>query len=453
MKTNAIILAAGKGTRMKSKYPKVLHKILDKPMIMHVIDNLSGAGVENIISVVGYQAEMVKEVLKDKSSYVFQLEQLGTAHAVKMAKEELENNDGITIVICGDTPLITSDTIQALINHHLEHENDATILTGILEDALAYGRIIRNSDNQVTKIIEFNDASDEEILIQEFNTGTYIFNNKLLFSYLDKISNDNAQGEYYLTDIIELMANDNLKIDGCILKDLDETIGVNDRLTLSYAQEILQKKINEFHMLNGVTIINPKVTYIGVDVLIEQDTIIHPNTYIYGESSIGQDCEIGPSSEIVDSTILDNSKVIYSHIHDSTIKNNVKIGPYARLRQNCIIEDDASIGNFVEFKKTLFGKNAKSAHLSYLGDAIVGEYVNIGCGSITVNYDGVKKHQTIIEDHVFIGCNSNLIAPLKIEADAFIAAGTTVTNDVPSESLVIGRVKPEVRDDYKSKFK
>lgn len=453
MKTNAIILAAGKGTRMKSKYPKVLHKILDKPMIMHVIDNLRGAGVENIYSIVGYEAEKVKEVVKDSSHYIFQLEQLGTAHALKMAKDELEDQDGITIVVCGDTPLITSETFQALIAHHLEHQNSATILTGILDDALAYGRIIRDGNEQVMKIVEFKDADENQKLVKEFNTGTYIFDNKILFDLIESIDNNNAQQEYYLTDIIELIYNQGLRVDGCVLKDLDETIGINDRVTLAYATELLQRKINTFHMLNGVTIIDPKNTYIGTDVSIEQDTIIQPGCHIYGDSNIGQDCIIGPETEIKDSTILANSKIIYSHIADSTIKNNVSVGPYARLRQNCIIEDGAKVGNFVEFKKTLFGKEAKSAHLSYLGDSIVGENVNIGCGTITVNYDGYKKHQTIIEDGAFIGCNSNLIAPVTIAEDAIIAAGTTVTSDVPRNSLAIGRVRPEIKDAYKNKFK
>ncbi|MDH6603323.1 bifunctional UDP-N-acetylglucosamine pyrophosphorylase/glucosamine-1-phosphate N-acetyltransferase [Bacilli bacterium PM5-9] len=453
MKVNAIILAAGKGTRMKSNYPKVIHKILNKPMIMHVIDNLRTANVTDIISVVGYKSELVEEVIKDDSRFVYQTKQLGTGHAIMMASECLENQDGLTIIICGDTPLISSSTIEALIDHHLRNENTATILTGVLDDALAYGRIIRDDKNNVKGIVEFKDASDDEKLINEFNTGTYIFDNKKLFELINLIDNNNAQKEYYLTDIISIMYDKGYKVDGCILNDLDETIGINDRKTLAYAQTILQEKINNSLMDNGVTIVDPKSTYISPDVKIGFDTVIHPNTYIYGDTTIDENCIIGPNSEIINSVILKNTSIIHSHIYDSTIKNNVKIGPYARLRQNCTVEDNVNIGNFVELKKAMFGQRSKSAHLSYIGDAIVGNDVNIGCGTITVNYDGSKKHQTIIEDNVFVGCNSNLIAPVKIEADAVIAAGTTVTNDVPSESLVIGRVRQEIKNDFASKFK
>ncbi|MDL2211870.1 bifunctional UDP-N-acetylglucosamine diphosphorylase/glucosamine-1-phosphate N-acetyltransferase GlmU [Erysipelotrichaceae bacterium OttesenSCG-928-M19] len=453
MKINAIVLAAGKGTRMKSKYPKVIHKLLDKPMIMHVIANLKKANVSNIISVVGYQAELVKEVVKEESQYAYQNEQLGTGHAIMVVEELLKDQQGLTIVICGDTPLISSETIEALIEHHLHHKNSATILTGVLDDALQYGRIIRDENNNVKEIVEYKDADDTIKQIKEFNTGTYIFDNQILFNLINQLDNDNAQNEYYLTDIIAIMYQNKLKVDGCILNDLEETIGINDRKTLAYAQKIMQEKINDKLMANGVSIIDPASTYIGSDVTIGADTIIKANTHLYGPTSIGEDCLIGPNTEIVNSIILDNTTIIHSHVHDSTIKNNVKIGPYARLRQHCVIEDDVNIGNFVEFKKTVFGKRSKSAHLSYLGDSIVGNDVNIGCGSITVNYDGKAKHQTIIEDNVFVGCNSNLIAPIKIEANAVIAAGTTVTNDVPSESLAIGRVRQEIKNDFSTKFK
>jgi len=453
MKINAIVLAAGRGTRMKSNIPKVIHKILEKPMIMHVIDNLKEAQVGEIISIIGYKAEMVKEIIDGNSKYAYQIDQLGTGHAIMMAEEHLSGQEGVTIVICGDTPLISSETISELIDHHIKSENTATILTGVLDDALAYGRIIRDEENKVTSIVEYKDATDKERQIKEFNTGTYIFDNEKLFELINLVGNDNAQREYYLTDIISIMYKQGYKVDGCILNELEETIGINDRKTLAYAQSILQEKINNELMDAGVTITDPKTTYIGPDVKVGVDTIIHPNTYLYGETNIGENCIVGPDTEIVDSTILDNSSIIYAHIHDCTIKSNVKVGPYARLRQNCIIEDDVRIGNFVEMKKSLFGEGSKSAHLSYIGDAIIGSNVNIGCGAITVNYDGLKKYQTIVEDDVFIGCNANLIAPVKIEANAVIAAGTTVTSDVPSESLVIGRVRQEIKNDFTSKFK
>ncbi|MEG0283336.1 MAG: bifunctional UDP-N-acetylglucosamine diphosphorylase/glucosamine-1-phosphate N-acetyltransferase GlmU [Erysipelotrichales bacterium] len=453
MDINAIILAAGKGTRMKSKYPKVIHKLLGKPMIMHVIDNLKEANVSNIISVVGYKADQVIDVIKEDSQYIFQNEQLGTGHAIMMSKELLEDKEGLTIVICGDTPLISEETIMALIQQHITNHNTATILTGVLDDAQAYGRIVRDENNNVKEIVEFKDANDNQKAIQEFNTGTYIFDNKILFELIDKLDNNNAQEEYYLTDIISIMYAQDYKVDGCILKDLDETIGINDRYTLSIAQNLLRDKINKHWMYEGVTIVDPSTTYISSDTLIGQDTIIKPNTSLLGSCNIGEDSQIGPNVEMVDSTVLDHSKVQFSSIYNSIIKNNVSVGPYVRLRQDCVISDGVKIGNFVEMKNTLFGQDSKSAHLTYLGDSIVGENVNVGCGTITVNYDGKNKHQTIVEDDVFIGCNSNLIAPVKIEAGAFVAAATTVTNDVPKESLVIGRVKQEVKKDLANKFK
>lgn len=451
MKVNAIILAAGKGTRMNSQYPKVLHKVLNKPMIMHVVENLLNASVSNIVSVIGYQADLVKDVVLDKSKYVYQLEQFGTGHAILMAKDTLKNEEGITIIICGDTPLISSTTIKELINTHTENNNDATILIGQLDDALNYGRIIRDDNSIIKAIVEYKDASEKQKAIKEFNTGTYIFDNKKLFKYINEISNNNVQKEYYLTDIIEVFAKKNLKIGSMLLNDLDETIGINDRKTLAHANEILQKRVNDTLMMSGVTIIDPKSTYIDLDVTIGQDTIIYPNTYIYGKTSIGSNNEIGPNCELLNTTILDNNKIIFSHIHDSNIKSNIKIGPYVRIRQNCIIEDEVRLGNFVELKNTKIDTASKSAHLSYLGDSTIGKNVNIGCGTITVNYDGKLKSETIIEDNVFVGCNSNLIAPVTIKENSFIAAGSTITEDVPKDSLAIARARQINKIDYYKK--
>lgn len=447
MNINAIVLAAGKGTRMKSKYPKVVHEILKKPMILHVIDNLKKANVSNIVSVVGYQSEIVEDVVKDESKYVYQNEQLGTGHAIMMCEETLSNNDGITIIICGDTPLISSKTIDELIQYHISNQNDATILTGVLDDALAYGRILRENNN-VVGIVERKDATIEQLSIKEFNTGTYVFDNKKLFQYINKIDNDNAQQEYYLTDVISLMSDDNLKVDGYVIDDLVETVGINDRSTLAYASKELQKRINNYHMENGVTINDPETTYIGVDVKIGMDSIILPNTMILKDTVIGEDCIIGPNTEIISSTIEDNTTIKFSHISKCIIKNNVQVGPYVRMRENCVIDDNVKIGNFVELKKASMGKGSKSAHLSYLGDATIGEDVNIGCGTITVNYDGSKKHQTIIEDNSFVGCNSNLIAPVTIGKNSFIAAGSTINQDVPEKALGIARARQTNKENY-----
>lgn len=453
MSINSIVLAAGKGTRMKSKTPKVLHQVLKKPMIMHVIDNLKSSGVTNIISVVGHQADLVEKVIGNQSSIIEQKEQLGTGHAVLMCIDQLKILSGATIIICGDTPLITSETISQLIAHHNSNNNDATILTGVLEDPKAYGRIIRDCENNVTGIVEMKDASSNQLSIKEFNTGTYIVNNDKLVKYLPLIDNNNSAKEYYLTDLISLMSKDNLKIDGFVLDDLDQTLGINDRVALELANRLLKESINKKHMLNGVTITDSASTYIGIDVTIGQDTIILPNTMILGKATVGEDCIIGPNTELVNSTVHNNSTILFSHVTNSYIKSNVKIGPYARLRQDCIIEEDVNIGNFVEFKNVQFGKNSKSAHLTYLGDASIGNNVNIGCGTITVNYDGINKFRTTIEDSVFVGCNSNLIAPVTLKKDSYVAAGSTITVDVPEKSLVVARSRERIIENYRRKNK
>lgn len=450
MDLNAIILAAGKGTRMKSKYPKVLHKILNKPMIMHVIDNLNNAGIRNIISVVGYESDQVEKVVQNKTKYAYQNEQLGTGHAIMMTESFLKNKNGTTVIICGDTPLISDITLKKLIKHHQANKNNATILTGVFEDPVSYGRIIRDSNNDITGIVEQKDATKTQLAITEFNTGTYVFDNKVLFELLPLLDNDNAQKEYYLTDIIKLMAKDNYKVDSFVLDDLHESIGINDRKTLSEVEMILQEKINVYHMNNGVTIIDPISTYIGLDTIIKQDTVIYPNTKIEN-STIGSDNEIGPNTEIINTKILNNNVITNAHIYDSTINNNTKLGPYVRLRESCLINDDVRIGNFVEFKNTKFGAGSKAAHLSYVGDTTVGTDTNIGCGAITVNYDGKTKHPTKIGNNVFIGCNSNLIAPVKINNDSFVAAGSTITEDVPKNSLAIARQKQVTKKNYYKK--
>lgn len=450
MELNAIILAAGKGTRMKSKYPKVLHKVLDKPMIMHVIDNLNNAGIHNIISIIGYEGEQVKEVVQNKTKFAYQKEQLGTGHAIMMSGKFLKNKKGTTVVICGDTPLISDTTLKKIIKFHHDNKNQATILTGVLEDASCYGRIIRNARDNVIGIVEAKEATQQELTLQEFNTGTYVFDNKVLFELLPKLDNKNAQKEYYLTDIINLMVKADYKVAGFILEDLCESVGINDRRTLSEVERLMQLKVNNYHMDNGVTIIDPASTYIGLDNIIKPDTIIYPNTKI-SNSTIGTNNQIGPNTEIVNSKILNNNVITNAHIYDSTINNNTKLGPYVRFRQNCIIHDDVKVGNFVEFKNTKFNKGSKAAHLSYVGDAIVGTDVNIGCGAITVNYDGKKKHQTKIGNDVMVGCNVNLIAPVTLHDHSFIAAGSTITEDVPKNALAIARSEQTNKKNYYKK--
>lgn len=448
----AIILAAGKGTRMKSKLYKVLHPVCGKPMVQHVVDQVSKLNINEIVTIIGHGAEKVKEQLGGQSKYALQQEQLGTAHAVMQAKEMLAGKEEVTIVVCGDTPLIKAETMEALFRHHEETNAKATILTAKLEDPTGYGRIIRNGEGFVEKIVEHKDATEDERTVKEINTGTYCFDNIALFQALQHVSNDNVQGEYYLPDVIEILKKQGETVSAYQTEDFEETLGVNDRVALAEAERIMRKRINEFHMRNGVTIIDPGHTYIGPDVEIGQDTIIYPGSVLSGKTVIGSDCQIGPNSEIRDCQVGMNTVIRQSVAHNSMIGSSVNIGPFAHIRPESNIHDEVRIGNFVEIKKSDFGKGSKASHLSYIGDAEVGSGVNIGCGSITVNYDGKNKYLTKIEDEVFIGCNSNLVAPVTIGRGAYVAAGSTITEDVPAEALSIARARQVNKENYVEKL-
>lgn len=453
MSKKAIVLAAGKGTRMKSSLYKVLHPVLGKSMVNHVVDNLKAAEVNDITIVVGYGAEVVMQKFDGDVEFVLQEKQLGTGHAVVMAKELMENESGQTIVICGDTPLISKETIENLFKYHNENSAAATVMTSVFENPFGYGRVIRDNDNNVEKIVEHKDASEEELKVNEINTATYIFDNKLLFQNINKLQNNNVQGEYYLTDMIGILKAEGHKVAAYINEDKDESLGVNDRVALAEAERILKTKINKTHMLNGVSIIDPLNTYISIDTQIGTDTIIYPGTVIYGKNIIGSDCVIGPNCHFENVEIGNNNNIKHSVITDSKVGSNNKIGPFAHFRNGTFVRDNVRIGNFVELKKTEFKDNSNAAHLSYLGDASIGENVNIGCGSITVNYDGKNKYKTTIEDNVFVGCNSNLIAPITIKEGAYIAAGSTINKDVNKEDLAIARAKQVNKEGYARKFK
>ncbi|MFD1706525.1 bifunctional UDP-N-acetylglucosamine diphosphorylase/glucosamine-1-phosphate N-acetyltransferase GlmU [Siminovitchia sediminis] len=449
----AVVLAAGQGTRMKSKLYKVLHPVCGKPMVEHVVDHISQLQVNHIVTVVGFGAEMVKERLEGKSDFVIQEEQLGTAHAVMQAKDALSGKKGTTLVICGDTPLISVDTMSALMKQHEESGAKATVLTARAENPSGYGRVIRNAKGDVERIVEHKDANEEELAVTEINTGTYCFDNDALFAALEHVSNENAQGEYYLPDVIEILKEQNETVSAYITDDFEETLGVNDRIALAEAERIMRKRINRKHMKNGVTIIDPANTYIDTDVMIGSDTVILPGTVIQGKSRIGEDCRIGPHTEIYNCEISHNTTVQQSVLSDSSVGSHVKIGPFAHIRPDSDIRDEVKIGNFVEIKKTSFGKGSKASHLSYIGDAEIGNNVNIGCGSITVNYDGQNKFTTKIEDDVFVGCNSNLVAPVTIKEGAYIAAGSTITDEVPESALAIARARQVNKENYAEKLK
>lgn len=451
-KIYAVVLAAGQGTRMKSKLYKVLHPVCGKPMVEHVVDHIRDLDVTKIVSIVGHGAEKVKEQLGDKSEYVLQEEQLGTAHAVQQAETLLGDLEGTTIVICGDTPLIRPETMKALLEHHQQQAAKATILTAVAENPTGYGRILRNEEGHVEQIVEQKDATVEQQKVTEINTGTYCFDNKALFETLKLVKNDNAQGEYYLPDVIEILKQQGEIVSAYISDDFSENLGVNDRVALSQAEEIMRARINEAHMRNGVTIINPANTYIGADVIIGSDTIVYPGTLLEGQTVIGEDCYIGPNSHIVDSQIGHRTKIDASVVEESMIGEDVTVGPYAHIRPASNVLNRAKVGNFVELKKTTLGEGSKASHLTYLGDAEIGADVNIGCGTITVNYDGVNKFKTTIGDRSFIGCNANLVAPVTIHSDTYVAAGTTVTKEVPPFALAIGRSRQENKENYVNKL-
>ncbi|WP_436963040.1 bifunctional UDP-N-acetylglucosamine diphosphorylase/glucosamine-1-phosphate N-acetyltransferase GlmU [Staphylococcus succinus] len=451
MQRRAIVLAAGKGTRMKSKKYKVLHEVAGKSMIEHVVDNVKRSGVEQLVTIVGHGAESVKETLGDASLYSFQEEQLGTAHAVKMASEHLQDKQGTTLVVCGDTPLITTETLKALVDHHEQNQAQATVLSATAPNPFGYGRILRDSDNHLVKIVEQKDATENEREINEISSGIFAFDNQVLFDKLNHVKNNNVQSEYYLPDVLSLILEDKGSVEVYHTDDFDEIMGVNDRLMLSEAESAFRQRINEYHMKNGVTIIDPATTYIGVNVKIGEDTVIEPGVKLVGYSEIGEDVIIGQYTEITNSSIGSNVTIKQSVINESNVDDYATVGPFAQLRPGADLGKKVKVGNFVEVKKSIIKDGAKVPHLSYIGDAEIGERTNIGCGSITVNYDGINKFKTSIGDDVFIGCNTNLVAPVTLGNRAFVAAGSTITDNVPNDSLALGRARQTTKEGYLKK--
>lgn len=453
-KTCAVILAAGKGTRMKSKRPKVLHAICDKPMVGHVL-----AAVEEVVEkgeihiVTGYGAEQVEGELGEGYVYVRQAEQLGTGHAVLMAKDHLRNKKGETLVLAGDTPLIRGASLKALLEIHRQNKAAVTVLTAQVDDPTGYGRIIRNREGWIEKIVEHKDATDDERQVKEINAGIYCFDTEKLLFALGRITNQNAQGEYYLTDCIEVLSRQGERIGAYTVSDPLEVLGVNDRVALAQAEKIMRRQINEAHMRNGVTLIDPDNTYIGPEVLIGQDTVIHPGTILKGKTVIGEGCQIGPFVQLSDVTVGRQATVTQSQGLQAIIGAEATVGPFAYLRPGTVIGERCRIGHFVEIKNSQIGADSKIPHLSYVGDATIGERVNWGCGSITVNYDGQQKHRTTVGDDSFIGCNVNLVAPVEVGEGAYIAAGSTITRPVPPDSLAIARERETIKENYVAQWK
>lgn len=448
MEKYVVVLAAGKGTRMKSKLYKVLHKVCGKTMVEHVVDAAQGVNPAEIVTIVGTGAGDVEKVLADKSKFAFQEKQLGTGDAVMTAREELGDKDGATLVVTGDTPLFTTDTFNELFKYHAEKGNAATVLTAKAPNPFGYGRIIRDDQGNVLRIVEQKDGKPEELKVKEINTGVFCFDNKKLFEALKHVNNDNAQGEYYLTDVLEILRNSGERVGAYKMSDFSESLGVNDRIALAQATKTMQRRINEQHMRDGVSFIDPDTAYIDADVKIGNDTVIEGNVVIKGNTEIGSDCYITSGSRIVDSKIGNNVTVTSSTVEEAEMDDNTDIGPNSHLRPKAIIRKGAHIGNFVEIKKAEIGENTKVGHLTYVGDATLGKDINIGCGTIFSNYDGVKKFHTNVGDHAFIGAGSTLIAPINVADHAFIAADTTVTKDVNKYDMAIGRGRQVNKPDY-----
>lgn len=446
----AIILAAGKGTRMKSlreDVSKVSFPILGQPLVRYVLDALKPLGCQQIVTVVGFGGETTKSIVSDDSEVVYQTEQKGTGHAVMQAQSLLAGQAGETIICCGDTPLLTSKTLAALFSSHETNHNALTILTAVMDDPHGYGRIIKN-DGRVTRIVEQKDCSRDEDLIKEVNAGVYVFDNVELFNHLNQLTPNNAAGEYYLTDLIGMFVEDGLKVSSFSVSDRSETLGINDRYQLSIAGKILQQRINKALMLSGVSMDDPDQIYVSPRANIGPDTYLKSGTYIMGDCVIGKDNVIGPNTYLENCQIGDDNEIIYSHIVGCTVGNKTTLGPYMRARKGAIIGDRAHIGNFMELKNVEFGEGAKAAHLSYLGDASIGKDVNIGCGTIIANYDGVNKFHSQIGDGAFVGSGSTLISPVDIGEKAFVAAGSTINGDVPPHAMSIARARQVNKEGY-----
>lgn len=447
---SAIIMAAGKGTRMQSDLPKVMHKVCQKTMVEHLIDSSKAAGAEKVVTIVGYGHEIIEKEFEGKTEFALQDPQLGTGHAVMQAKQ-CAYDQGETLVINGDCPCLTEDTLSMLYTEICNCQ--MAVLTAIVDDPRAYGRVIRDENGFIKKIVEFKDCTDEEKEICEINTGIYAFDNEVLFTNLNEIKNNNAQEEYYITDLVEILNCKGLKVKAVIAKDNDEVAGVNDKIELAKANRTMQKRINEKWMKQGVVLLNPEATYIGADVVLGKEVTLYPNVYLEGKTSVGDFTTILPQSFLLNAKIGNHCTIDSSRITDSEVKDECTIGPYTHLRMNTSVDSKNRIGNFVEFKNTQFGYDSRCAHLTYIGDSEVGSKVNIGCGVVTVNYDGKNKFRTVIKDGAFIGSNVNLIAPVVIGENAVIAAGSTATKDVPDGDMAIGRCRQENKPGYGVKYK
>lgn len=446
-----IILAAGYGKRMNSKLPKVLHKVSGLPMIQHVVDLSKVIGSDQIVCVVGHGRELVEEALAGQAvAFAVQEQQLGTGHAVLSAEHFIESGD--VLVLFGDAPLLSEKSLRDFIAYHKEQGNTASLISTEFDDPTGYGRVIRLESGAFCKIVEHKDATNQERLIKEINSGIGLFDARALKSALKALQNDNIQGEYYLTDVFEDMKNSGYAVGAYLIDTAYEVMGVNDRIALAEAEKYHQDLIKRKLMLSGVTLINPESIYVEKEVIVGMDTVIHQGTRLMGHTQIGENCSIGPYADIMDSKIQSDVRVNHSTVISSEIDSYTTVGPYAYLRPKSIVGKYVKIGDFVEVKNTVIADGAKISHLTYVGDGKIGENVNLGCGVVFVNYDGKQKHLTEIEAGAFIGCNTNLIAPVKVGKNAYVAAGSTITEDVPENALAIARERQVNKTEWSNKY-
>ena len=445
----AVILAAGQGTRMKSALPKVLHPVAGQPMLHHVVSTAESLGASPLVAVIGHGADRVRKTFAGASlSFALQTEQLGTGHALQCAEEALRGFRGDLLLLCGDVPLLRAATLRQLLDHHRQTSASVTILTACLENPTGYGRILRGADG-VERIVEEKDATLQERQVLEINTGIYLFRAPEVFGFLGSLDNRNAQGEYYLTDVVAAVRQAGERVAALLIERAEEAMGINDRIQLAQAGALLRQRINEGHLRAGVTLVDPAATYIDPEVRIGADTLIHPGVHLRGRTVIGTGCEIEPGVVVSDCTIGDRVHLKSgSVLSESTIGHDCAVGPMAHLRPGTVLSGNNKIGNFVETKKAVIGEKSQASHLTYIGDATLGKNVNLGCGTITCNYDGVNKHQTIIEDDVFVGSDTQFVAPVRIGRGSLIAAGSTITRNVPEDALAIARTEQKNIDGW-----
>lgn len=449
----AIILAAGKGTRMKSKYPKVLHKLGGKPMLQHVLDAAAAAGCTKKVVIIGHEAELVHEMVGSQAQVVLQAEQLGTGHAVLQTEQALTGIRGTALILCGDTPLLEGAELKKFIAFHDRSGAAATVMTAMLADPFGYGRILRDQHGNVLGIVEQKDATKEQQALKEINTGIYCVKMPLLFDVLHTLTNNNVQGEYYLTDLLSKLYDSGKKVAGYVTDDNEMVLGINSRRQLAEAESVMRRRVLNNLMDSGVTIMDPASTFIEKTVKIQPDTIIYPYTWLEGQTEIGADCEIGPQVRFSNVKVGSGNQIQFCYGHDCEVKDQTTIGPYVHLRPDTVIGNKVHIGNFVEVKNSTVDTGTKLPHLTYIGDSDIGSGVNMGCGCITVNYDGKVKHRTKIGDRAFVGCNTNLVAPVEVGADTYIGAGSTITKNVPPDALGIGRARQKNIEGWAKKYK